>query len=71
LYPITVARFSHRYGVGARSIGPVMFSLAAIGPAVIPWLVGVVSQATGSLRAGLYLTLAATVVLLLIHLGDW
>ena len=71
LYPITVARFSHRYGMGARSIGPVMFSLAAIGPAVIPWLVGVVSQATGSLRAGLYVTLGATVVLLLIHLGDW
>lgn len=71
LYPITVARFSHRYGMGARSIGPVMFSLAAIGPAVIPWLVGVVSQTMGSLRAGLYLTLGATVVLLLIHLGDW
>jgi len=71
LYPITVARLSHRFGVAARSIGAVMFSLAALGPAVIPWLVGVISHATGSLRAGLVLPLGATVVLLLIHLFEW
>ncbi len=71
LYPITVARLSQRFGVAARSIGAVMFSLAAVGPAMIPWLVGVVSHSTGSLRAGLLLPLAATVVLLGIHLFDW
>jgi fucose permease len=71
LYPITVARLSHRFGVAARSIGAVMFSLASIGPAVIPWLVGITSQSTGSLRAGLSLPLAATVVLFLIHLREW
>jgi fucose permease len=60
LYPITVARLSERFGVAARSIGSVMFSLAAVGPAVIPWMVGVISHATGSLRAGLLLPLAAT-----------
>jgi fucose permease len=71
LYPITVARFSERFGVAARSIGTVMFSLASFGPAVIPWMVGVISHSTGSLRAGLLLPLAATVVLLLIHLFEW
>jgi fucose permease len=71
LYPITVARLSQRYGVAARSIGPVMFSLAAVGPAVIPWMVGVVSQAAGNLRSGLLLTLGATVILLLVHLREW
>lgn len=71
LYPITVARLSHRFGVAARSIGALMFSLASVGPAVIPWTVGVVSQQTGSLRAGLLLPLGATVFLLLIHLRDW
>jgi fucose permease len=71
LYPITIARLSQRFGVAARSIGAVMFSLASIGPAVIPWLVGVVSQNTGSLRSGLLLPLVATVLLLLIHLRDW
>jgi len=71
LYPITVARFSERFGVAARSIGALMFSLAAVGPAVIPWMVGVISHATGSLRAGLLLPLGATVILFLIHLFDW
>jgi len=71
LYPITVARLSQRFGVAARSIGAVMFSLAALGPAVIPWMVGVISHATGSLRAGLLLPLAATVILFLIHLFEW
>ncbi len=71
LYPITVARFSERFGVAARSIGALMFSLAAVGPAVIPWMVGVISHATGSLRAGLLLPLGATVILFLIHLFEW
>jgi len=71
LYPITIARLSQRFGVAARSIGAVMFSLAMVGPAVIPWTVGIVSQSTGSLRAGLFLPLAATVILLLVHLRDW
>jgi len=71
LYPITVARLSQRFGVAARSIGAVMFSLAAVGPAVIPWMVGVISHSTGSLRAGLLLPLGATVILFLIHLSEW
>ena len=71
LYPITVARFSHRFGVAARSIGSVMFSLASVGPAVLPWMVGVISKATGNLRAGLAVPLAATAILLLIHIQDW
>jgi fucose permease len=71
LYPITVARFSHRFGVAARSIGSVMFSLASLGPAILPWMVGVISKATGNLRTGLVVPLAATVILLLIHLKDW
>jgi MFS transporter, FHS family, glucose/mannose:H+ symporter len=71
LYPIAVARLSERFGVAARSIGAVMFSLASIGPALLPWLVGVVSHSTGSLRAGLVLPLSATVILFLIHLADW
>ncbi len=71
LYPIAVARLSHHYGIAARSIGSVMFSLAAVGPAMIPWLVGVISHATGNLRAGLLVPLVATVALFFIHLGDW
>jgi fucose permease len=71
LYPVTVARLSHRFGATARNIGSIMFSLAAVGPALMPWTVGVISNATGNLRAGLAVPLAATAVLFLIHLKDW
>lgn len=71
LYPITVAQFSHRFGVAARSIGALMFSLASLGPAVIPWAVGVISHSTGSLRAGLLLPLGATVLLFFVYLFEW
>jgi FHS family glucose/mannose:H+ symporter-like MFS transporter len=71
LYPITVARLSQRYGVEARSVGSVMFALAALGPAALPWLVGTVSQSAGSLRTGLLVPFVATVILLVIHVKDW
>jgi len=48
-----------------------MFSLAAVGPAMIPWLVGVISNATGNLRTGLLVPLVATVLLFFVHLTDW
>jgi MFS transporter, FHS family, glucose/mannose:H+ symporter len=71
LYPITVARLSQRFGVAARSIGAVMFSLAMVGPAILPWMVGVISHSTGSLRAGLLLPLGATVILFVVHVIEW
>ena len=71
LYPITIARFSRHFGVAARRVGSIMFSMASVGPAVVPWTVGIISSATGNLRAGLLVPLAATAGLLLIHLGDW
>jgi MFS transporter, FHS family, glucose/mannose:H+ symporter len=71
VYPITVARLSQRFGVAARSVGAVMFSLAAVGPGVLAWLVGVISQSTGHLRVGLAVPFVATVVLLVIHLREW
>jgi MFS transporter, FHS family, glucose/mannose:H+ symporter len=71
MYPIAVARLSERFGVAARSIGSFMFTLAALGPAVIPWMVGLISHATGSLRTALLLPLGATVILFAIQLLEW
>jgi fucose permease len=71
VYPITVARLSQRFGVAARSIGAIMFSIAALGPASLPWVVGAVSQSSGSLRAGLAVPFLATVILFVIHLKEW
>ena len=71
LYPITIARLSRRFGAATRNMGSIMFSMASIGPAVVPWMVGLVSSATGNLRTGLAVALAATAALLLIHVRDW
>lgn len=71
LYPVTVARLSQRFGVEARSVGAIMFSIAALGPAALPWLVGVISQSAGNLRAGLAVPFVATIILFLIHLKEW
>jgi fucose permease len=71
LYPITIARLSRHFGTATRSLGSVMFSMASIGPAVLPWMVGVVSNAAVNLRTGLLVPLAATAVLLLTHLREW
>lgn len=71
LYPIAVARLPSHFGVQARSIGAVMFSIAAIGPAVLPWLVGMISQTTGNLRSGLAVPLVSIAVLFVAHLKEW
>jgi FHS family glucose/mannose:H+ symporter-like MFS transporter len=71
LYPINVARFSQRYGESARNLSSTMFSLAAAGPAFIPWIVGVISHEVGNLRAGLAAPLVAAAILFLIHLWEW
>jgi fucose permease len=45
-------------------MGGVMFSLAAIGGASLPWLVGFVSKHTDSLRIGLLVPVAGCVAML-------
>jgi fucose permease len=71
LYPVTVAKFSREFGVKARRLGALMFSLASLGPALLPWMVGRVSNVTGNLRIGLVVPLTATVILVLVHLREW
>jgi fucose permease len=65
LYPIWVAWLSKWFGERARKVGGVMFALAALGSASMPWLVGVVSKfSQGNLRVGLLVPLAGCVVML-------
>jgi fucose permease len=65
LYPIWVAWLSKWFGARARKVGGVMFALAALGSASMPWLVGVVSKfSQGNLRVGLLVPLAGCVVML-------
>jgi MFS transporter, FHS family, glucose/mannose:H+ symporter len=66
LYPVFIAWLSKWYGERARSLGAVMFSLAAIGGATVPWIVGFVSQRAGSLRVGLLVPLVGCLAMIIV-----
>src|SRR6202171_165485 len=63
VYPIFISWLSKWYGERARRLGGVMFSLAALGGATMPWMVGFVSQRANSLRVGLLVPLAGCVAM--------
>jgi MFS transporter, FHS family, glucose/mannose:H+ symporter len=58
VYPVFVAWLAKWFGAKARTMGSVMFSLAALGGASLPWLVGFVSKEADSLRIGLLVPVA-------------
>jgi len=58
IYPILIAWLVRAFGERSRRIGAIMFALAGMGGAVMPWFVGLTSTGTGSLRAGLLVPLA-------------
>jgi len=64
IYPIYIAWLSRWYGARAKKIGGVLFALASLGGSVGPWLVGSVSQLTGSLRIGLLVPLLCALIMI-------
>lgn len=66
IYPVFIAWLSKWYGQRARRLGGVMFSLAALGGATVPWTVGFVSQHSRSLRVGLLVPLAGCFTMMLL-----
>jgi fucose permease len=64
IFPILIAWLSKWYGTRARKVGGAMFALAALGSALVPPLVGVVSRYAGSLRTGLVVPLAGCALML-------
>ena len=63
IYPILIAWLVKAYGLRSRRIGAIMFALAGMGGATMPWIVGLMSTATGSLRTGLLLPLLGCVAM--------
>jgi fucose permease len=64
-FPVTVAALAHEFP--ARFAGP-MVALGSAGAAVLPWLVGVVSDRTGSLTTGLTTLLVSIGILVGLHM---
>src|SRR5260370_39276157 len=49
VYPIYIAGLAQWYGARAKKIGGVLFAIASLGASLGPWLVGSVSQFSGTL----------------------
>jgi FHS family glucose/mannose:H+ symporter-like MFS transporter len=63
-YPLLVSRLIEYFGERAKRSGSVMFALAALGGATLPWLVGFTSTQAGSLRAGLLVPIVGCLVMI-------
>jgi fucose permease len=71
VYPITISMLTHKFGPRAGKLAAFMFSMANVGGATMPWLVGYSSVAFSSLRAGLAVPLAGGVGMLALYLVNW
>jgi MFS transporter, FHS family, glucose/mannose:H+ symporter len=67
IFPLTISLFLARAGE-TKNAGWV-FAIAGFGGAALPWITGVVSSGTHSLRTGLMVTLAADLGMLLLALS--
>jgi MFS transporter, FHS family, glucose/mannose:H+ symporter len=67
-YPIFITWLAAIFKQDSPWIGALFFGAAGIGGGALPWLVGVVSSRTGSLRAGLFLPLAVSFLMIFLVL---
>ena len=66
IYPIYIAWLSKWYGAQAKRIGGFLFALASLGGSAGPWLVGLLSKYSGSLRIGYSVPLLSALLMICI-----
>ena len=71
VYPITISVLSREFGATSSAIASLMFVLANIGGGLLPWIVGVVSNHNGSLKAGLFVPLLGCAAMCVLYSKDW
>lgn len=64
IFPTNVARFSQTFGPTASRRATPLFICGTLGAASSTWLIGLVSDRTGSLNSGMYVLLISVVLLL-------
>lgn len=67
-YPLYVTWFAETFREDANWLSTLYFGSAALGGAVLPWLVGIIAAHTNSLRAGLILPVGVTAVMVMLLL---
>lgn len=68
IFPIAIASLSRKFGANASHIAGSMFALAGAGGAILPWLVGYISTATGNLKFGLLVPLLGSILMLILNM---
>jgi fucose permease len=68
VFPTNVSRFSRTFGEGAMRRAMPLFICGTLGATAVTWLIGYVSDSTGSLRSGMTVLLASVVILLVIQI---
>lgn len=68
VFPIAIANLSHRFGAAASRVAGLMFNLAGLGGATLPWLVGFTSTRLNNLKFGLFVPLAGCAMMLVLTL---
>jgi MFS transporter, FHS family, glucose/mannose:H+ symporter len=71
VYPITISLLSREFGTAATRVGSIMFTMANLGGASLPWLVGFFSSRFADLRVGLAVPLAAAVLMHALYWSRW
>ena len=70
IFPISVSLFPRWFGESTTSASSPVFASGNIGGAVLPWLVGLVSTRTGSLRLGFLVPLLGVAAILAFYIAD-
>jgi FHS family glucose/mannose:H+ symporter-like MFS transporter len=70
VFPINISLISRWFGDEGVRFGGVMFALAGLGGATLPWLVGLFSALTGNLKAGLVVPFLGSATMLVLYLAN-
>ena len=68
IFPTNVARFSRTFGPAATRRSAPLFICGTLGAASATWLIGFISNQTGSLRSGMYILIVCIVLLIVLQI---
>lgn len=71
VYPITISLLSEEFGSAASQVAAVMFVLSNLGGASLPWIVGVASNGSGTLKTGLLVPLFGCGLMFILYIAGW
>ena len=69
IFPTNVSRFSKTFGQHATRKATPLFIAGTLGAASSTWLIGYISDKTGSLRSGMYVLLISIVLLIILQIA--